>query len=105
MKKETNPLGKALAALPLWAKLLLCLVDFVYSIERIIECYKAKNTLALVVSVVWLFIYPVNLICDLLVILMSGKWISILSLIGMVGDDEEKKDDAIDVEVHEKEGK
>lgn len=102
MAKE-NSLGRALMALPLWAKILLCLVDIVYGAERIVEAADKKSTLAIIVSVVWLFVYPVNLIVDLLLIVLRGRWLSFADL--FPSDNEGTKKDAIDVEFTEKDHK
>ena len=89
--------------MPLWAKVLICLVDIVYGIDRIIEAVAKKSTIAIVLSVVWLFVYPVNLIVDLILVLLRGRWLSIGDL--FPSDDEGAKKDAIDAEFTEKNGR
>ncbi len=100
MEKE-NPIRKALMGLPLWAKALLCLLDIVYGIERIVEAALKKNTVAIVVAVVWLFVYPVNLIVDLILIILRGRWFSAADLIPD-GEGGGAKKEAVEAEYKEK---
>ncbi len=102
MSEGEKSFREALLSLPFWAKIVLCLADFVYGIERSIEAYRAKNVLALVVSIVWIFVYPANLIVDLVYLLLKGRWLSILELFAEAGNVDTHG--AIEVEVKEKDG-
>ena len=97
---KDNPLHQALLGLPLWVKIVLCLVDVIYGADRIVEAAVRKSWMALLVAIVWLFVYPVNLIVDLILIMIRGRWFSIADL--MPPDDNGGKKDAIDAQFTEK---
>lgn len=97
---KDNPLRQALLGLPLWVKVVLCLVDVIYGADRIVEAAVRKSWMALLVAIVWLFVYPVNLVVDLILILIRGRWFSIADL--MPSDDNGGKKDAVDAQFTEK---
>ena len=53
---KDNPLHQALLGLPLWVKVVLCLVDVIYGADRIVEAAVRKSWMALLVAIVWLFL-------------------------------------------------
>ena len=65
---------ESLEGMPLLVKLILALpcLDIIWSIYRIISALDKKNTVALIVSVVLLFI-PVTWIFDLVMVLLTGS--------------------------------
>ncbi|MCR4906609.1 MAG: hypothetical protein K6A33_11080 [Clostridiales bacterium] len=64
----------SLEGLPLLVKLILALptLDIVWGIYRILSALDAKNTVALVVSIILLFV-PFMWIIDIVMILLQGR--------------------------------
>ena len=65
---------ESLEGMPLLVKLILALpaLDIIWSIYRIVSALNKKNTVALIVSIVLLFI-PVTWIFDLVMVLLTGN--------------------------------
>ena len=65
---------KSLDSMPLLVKLILALpaLDVVWGIYRIVSAVYNKNTVALIVSVILLFI-PITWIFDIVMVLLTGS--------------------------------
>ena len=65
---------KSLDSLPILVKVILALpaLDIIWGIYRILSALDAKNTVALVVSIILLFI-PFMWIIDIVMILLQGR--------------------------------
>lgn len=70
MKEFVNSLDN----MPLLVKLILALpaLDIVWSIYRIVSAVNAKNTPALIISIVLLFV-PITWIFDIVMVLLTGS--------------------------------
>ncbi|MBR4895710.1 MAG: hypothetical protein K6G29_12235 [Clostridiales bacterium] len=65
---------KSLDSLPILVKVILAIpaLDIVWGIYRIVSAIDAKNTVALVVSIILLFV-PIMWIIDIVMILLQGR--------------------------------
>ena len=65
---------KSLDSLPILVKVILAIpaLDIVWGIYRIVSAIDAKNTVALVVSIILLFV-PITWIIDIVMILLQGR--------------------------------
>ncbi|MBO7405167.1 MAG: hypothetical protein J6V24_09430 [Clostridia bacterium] len=65
---------KSLDSLPILVKVILAIpaLDIIWGIYRIVSAIDAKNTVALVVSIILLFV-PIMWIIDIVMILLQGR--------------------------------
>ena len=74
-RTQMKDLIKAMDKLPLLVKLILCIpaLDIVWTVYRLAKSLVAGNTLAIVVSIILFFCFPVVWLIDLICILLNGK--------------------------------
>ena len=71
-----NDLIKTFDDLPLWLKIIFALpgLDIIWAVYRVVRSFAAKNTLAIVLSIVLIIVgIPFLWLVDIIFILLKGK--------------------------------